>query len=99
MLGLQLRAYRQLGRLLHRSLRMLVMLGLAWVVLRVLLRCLQLRPPKCAVWCLLPLGACRFTHMAVLYGFQGADSDGVQLGLTEQLFDAALAELAVVAHG
>ena len=35
----------------------------------------------------------------VLYGYQGADTDAEQLALIEQLFDAALAELAVVARG
>ena len=35
----------------------------------------------------------------VLYGFQGADADAEQLALTEQLFDAALGELSVVARG
>ena len=35
----------------------------------------------------------------VLYGKQGSDTDAEQLALTEQLFDAALAELAVVARG
>ena len=34
-----------------------------------------------------------------LYGFQGADADAEQLALTEQLFDAALGELSVVAGG
>ena len=34
-----------------------------------------------------------------MYGFQGADSDAEQLALTEQLFDAALGELSVVARG
>ena len=34
-----------------------------------------------------------------LYGFQGADTDAEQLSLTEQLFDAALGELSVVARG
>ena len=33
----------------------------------------------------------------MLYGYQGSDTDAEQLALTEQLFDAALAELAVVA--
>ena len=37
--------------------------------------------------------------MVVLFGYQGADTDAEQLALTEQLFDAALAELAVVAWG
>ena len=52
-----------------------------------------------AVRCLLPLGAGRFMHLFVLYGYQGADSDAEQLALTEQLFDAALGELGVVACG
>ena len=52
-----------------------------------------------AVRCLLPLGRCRFLNLVVLYGYQGADTDAEQLALTEQLFDAALAELAVVAGG
>ena len=52
-----------------------------------------------AVRCLLPLGAGRFMHLFVLYGYQGADADAEQLSLTEQLFDAALCELCVVAWG
>ena len=51
-----------------------------------------------AVRCLLPLGAGRFMHLFVLYGYQGADVDAEQLALTEQLFDAVLGELSVVAH-
>ena len=44
-----------------------------------------------AVRCLLlPLGAGRFMHLFVLYGYEGADTDPEQLALTEQLFDAAL---------
>ena len=35
----------------------------------------------------------------VLYGYQGADHDPEQLALTEQLFDAALGELSIVARG
>ena len=35
----------------------------------------------------------------MLYGYQGADADAEQLALTDQLFDAAFAELAVVARG
>ena len=38
-------------------------------------------------------------HLVVLYGYQGADADAEQLALTEQLFDAALGELGVVARG
>ena len=52
-----------------------------------------------AVRCMVPLGLGRFMHPVVLYGFQGADSDAEQLSLTEQLFDAALGELSVVARG
>ena len=52
-----------------------------------------------AVRCLVPLGFGRFMHLVVLYGFQGADFDAEQLSLTEQLFDAALGELSVVARG
>ena len=46
------------------------------------------------VRCVLPLGAGRFMHLVVLYGYQGADADAEQLALTDQLFDAALGELA-----
>ena len=52
-----------------------------------------------AVRCMVPLGSGRFMHLVVVYGFQGADSDAEQLSLTEQLFDAALSELSVVARG
>ena len=38
-------------------------------------------------------------HLVVLYDCQGADTDAEQLALTEQLFDAALGELSVVARG
>ena len=38
-------------------------------------------------------------HLVVLYGYQGADSDPEQLALTDQLFDAALGDLSVVARG
>ena len=51
------------------------------------------------VRCMLPLGFGRFMHLVVLYGFQGADADAEQLSLTEQLFDAALSELSIVARG
>ena len=37
--------------------------------------------------------------MAVLYGYHGAYSDAEQLALTDQLFDATLSELSVVARG
>ena len=49
-----------------------------------------------AVRCLLPLGAGRFMHSCVLYGYQGADTNAEQLALTNQLFDAALGEVSVV---
>ena len=51
-----------------------------------------------AVRCLLPLGGGRFMQLFVLYGYQRADSDAEQLALTDQLFDAALGELSVVAR-
>ena len=38
-----------------------------------------------------------FFALVVLYGYQGADGDAEQLSLTDQLFDAALGELRVVA--
>ena len=50
------------------------------------------------VRCLLPLGAGRFMHLVVLYGYQGADTDAEHLALTDQLFDAALVEPGVVAR-
>ena len=52
-----------------------------------------------AVRCMVPLGTGRFMHLFVFYGYQGADADAAQLSLTEQLFDAALGELSVVARG
>ena len=52
-----------------------------------------------AVRCMLPLGGGRLMHLVVLYGYQGADTDAEQLALSEQLFDAALGELSVVARG
>ena len=51
------------------------------------------------VRCTLPLGTGRFMHLVVVYGYQGAATDPEQLALTDQLFDAALAELSVVARG
>ena len=51
-----------------------------------------------AVRCMLPLGAGRFMHLVVLYGYLGADADREQLALTDHLFDAALGELSVVAR-
>ena len=47
---------------------------------------------------MLPLGAGRFMHLVVLYGYQGAAADPEQLALTDHLFDAALSELSVVAR-
>ena len=38
-------------------------------------------------------------NLVVLYGCQGADSNAEQIAMTEQLFDAALGELGVVARG
>ena len=52
-----------------------------------------------AVRCMLPLVFGKLMHLVVLYGYQGADVDAEQLALTEQLFDAALGEVSVVARG
>ena len=52
-----------------------------------------------ALRCLLPIASGRFLHLFVLYGYRGADTDSEQLALTNQLFDAALGELHVVASG
>ena len=49
--------------------------------------------------CMVPLGCRRFMHLVVLYGYHGADSSAEKLQLTNQLFEAALGELAVVARG
>ena len=87
---------------------MLVMLGsvlsvcgvLSWLFL--LLQLPSLRGSLIAVGvvrCMLPLGFGRFMHLVVLHGFQGADTDAEQLALTEQLLDATLGELSVVARG
>ena len=48
--------------------------------------------------CVLPLGSGRVMHLVVLYGDQGADRDSERLALTDQLLDAALGELGVVAR-
>ena len=47
----------------------------------------------------MPLGLGRFMHLVVLYGYQGSGSSSEQLRLADQLVDAALGELAVVARG
>ena len=52
-----------------------------------------------ALRCVLPLGLGRFMHLVVLYGYHGADSVAEFLKLIDQLFEAALGELAVVARG
>ena len=52
-----------------------------------------------AVRCMVPWGCRRFMHLVVLYGYHGADSSAEKLQLTNQLFEAALGELAVVAWG
>ena len=87
---------------------MLVMLGLVSLACGVLfLLFLPLLLPQfwrffdCgrAARCVLPLGFGKFMHLVVLYGYQGADTDAEQLMLTEQLFDAVLGEIAVVARG
>ena len=41
----------------------------------------------------------RRVHLVVVYGFQGADEDAEKLCLSNELFDAALCELAVVGRG
>ena len=46
-----------------------------------------------AIRCMLLLGADRFMHLVVFYGYQGADFAAEQHALAEQLFDAALGEL------
>ena len=51
------------------------------------------------VRCVLPLGSGRVMHLAVVYGYQGADDDSEKLSLTDRLFDAAFFELAVVSRG
>ena len=51
------------------------------------------------VRCVLPLGNGRVMHLVVVYGYQVADDDSEKLNLTNQLFDAALCELAVVGRG
>ena len=51
------------------------------------------------VRCVLSLGNGRVMHLVVVYGYQGADDDSEKLSLTNQLFDAALGELAVVRRG
>ena len=38
-------------------------------------------------------------HLVVVYGYQGAEDDAEKLCLTDQLFEAALCELAVVSRG
>ena len=48
------------------------------------------RAIRCMLW---------FMHLVVLYVYQGAGTDAEQLALTDQLFDAALGELGVVARG
>ena len=52
-----------------------------------------------AVRFLVPFGCRRFMHLVVLYGYFGADSCAEKLQVTNQLFEAALGELAVVARG
>ena len=38
-------------------------------------------------------------HLVVVYGYQGAEEDAEKLSLTDQLFEAALGELAVISRG
>ena len=51
-----------------------------------------------AVRCMLPLECGRFLHLVVLHGYQGADREAEKLALTDQLLDAFLGELGVVAR-
>ena len=106
-LGCDVRRWPPFGRLLRRRRLMLVMLGLVSLVCVVLLfRCLLLLLLSFGVFfdcgravrCVLPLGGGRVMHLVVLYGYQGADRDPEQLALTDQLLDAALGELGVVAR-
>ena len=52
-----------------------------------------------AVRCMVPSGGRRFMHLVGLYGYYGADPSAQKLQLTNQLIEAALGELAVVARG
>ena len=52
-----------------------------------------------AIRCMLLLGAGRFVHVVVLYGYQDADTDVEQPALTKELFYSALGELGMVARG
>ena len=52
-----------------------------------------------AVRCMLPLGRGGFLHLVVLRGAQGADREAEKLALIDQLLDAVLGELGVVARG
>ena len=47
---------------------------------------------------MLPLVRGRFLHLVVLHGYQGAYREAEKLALTDQLLDAALGELGVVAR-
>ena len=89
------------GRQLLKILPLLVMLGLGSSVLGGAPTAQFERFFDCgrAVRCMLPLGRGRFSHSVVLYGYQGADRDAEKLALTDQLLDAALRELGVVARG
>ena len=51
------------------------------------------------VRCVLLLGGGRVMHLVVVYGYQGAEDDAEKLGLTNQLFEAVLCELALVGRG
>ena len=51
-----------------------------------------------AVRCLISLGQGRFMHLVVLYGYHGRDASAERVRLTDQLFDATLSELAVLAR-
>ena len=53
----------------------------------------------CLIQCASLLVNARRVHLVVVYGFQGADEDAEKLCLSNELFDAALCELAVVGRG
>ena len=39
---------------------------------------------------MLPVALGRFLHLVVLYGYQGAENNAVQLAMTEQFFELLL---------
>ena len=51
------------------------------------------------VRCVLPIGQGWVVHLVAICGNQDAEDDAEKLGLTDQLFEAVLCELAVVSRG